>query len=450
MIRRLMSGTAGIAIILFAAVPKAHATDGHFLHGVGAINAAMGGAGIAAPVSVLGAFYLNPAGLMAFDGTRIEFSMEMFKADRSVASAAGPFSGSTASVSDWVPIPAFGGTYKLNSERVVLGISGLGIGGFGVDYPGSNQPTNGGDNPVLFPQGIAGQGGFGQVFSNYQLLNVTPSVAWAATEKLWLGASFKFGWASLAVIPGPFAAPDFDPGTGTLFYPQAGAADGAFGYGFSGGLLYHVNDMIALGGSYTTEQSFSSFQWNSTHANPNLANFGEPRTIEFQLNVPAVAGAGIAVQALPSLLLTGDFKYYFYEDTEGFKVPASGVFNPDFSVAGFGWENIYSIATGLKLDVSPLVALYGGYNYSQNPVPDQLAMINVPAPAIVQNHATVGLGIRPTRHLEITLGYYRAFENSGTGQLLSPAGPVPNTSVTNTLKEDSVQLMFSYGSRGQI
>jgi len=441
---------AAIAIILFAAVPKAHATDGHFLHGVGAINAAMGGAGIAAPVSILGAFYLNPAGLMAFDGTRMEFSMEMFKADRSVASEFGPFSGSTTSVSDWVPIPAFGGTYKLNSERVVLGISGLGIGGFGVDYPADNQPTNGGDNPILFPQGVAGQGGFGQVFSNYSLLNVTPSVAWAATDKLWLGASFKFGWASLAVIPAPFAAPDFDQGTGTLFYPQAGASDGAFGYGFSAGLLYHVNDMIALGGSYTTEQEFSSFQWNSTHANPNLANFGEPRTIEFQLNVPAVAGAGIAVQALPSLLLTGDFKYYFYEDTQGFGVPVTGPFLADGSVAGFAWTNIYSIATGLKFDVSPLVALYGGYNYSQNPIPDEWSMINVPAPAIVQNHATLGVGIRPTRHLEITLGYYRAFKNSGTGPIYDSSGPISGSSVTNTLEEDSIQLMFSYVSRGQI
>ena len=147
-------------------------------------------------------------------------------------------------------------------------------------------------------------------------------------------------------------------------------------------------------------------------------------------------------------MLTGDFKYYFYEDTEGFKAPANP-FNPDGSVAGFGWNNIYSIATGLKFDVSPLVALYGGYNYTQNPVPDEFSMINVPAPAIVQNHATLGLGIRPTRHLEITLGYYRAFENSGTGTFLSPAGEITGTSVTNTLKEGSIQWMFSYVSPGR-
>jgi long-chain fatty acid transport protein len=445
MIRRHLSGMGLVGLLLLASAPTAEATDGHFLHGVGAINAAMGGAGIAAPASLLGTFALNPAGLMAFDGTRMEFSMEAFKADRSVASSAGPFSGSTTSVSDWVPIPAFGATYKLSSERVVLGLGGLGIGGFGVDYPAEQNPPNG-TNPILFPQ----PNGFGQVYSNYSLLKVTPSVAWEATEKLWLGAAVNIDWAQLAIIPAPVAAPDFDSGSGTAYFPQAGAADGAFGYGFQLGLLYNVNDMIALGASYASEQWFSSFEWNSTHANPNLANFGEPRTIKFKLNAPAIAGAGIGVQALPSLLLTGDFKYYFYESTPGFELQGSSPFNADGSVSGFAWQNIYSIATGLKFDASSLFALYGGYNYSQNPIPDEWSMINVPAPAVVQHHATFGVGIRPTRHLEITVGYYHVFENSGSGPIYGPSGPVPGSSVTNTMHEDSIQPQFSYVTRGQI
>jgi len=436
---------AFIGVLLVTVTPSARATDGHFLHGVGAINSAMGGAGIAAPVSILGTFALNPAGLMAFDGVRMEFSMEAFRADRSVASSAGPFAGSTTSVSDWVPIPAFGATYKLPSERVVLGLGGLGVGGFGVDYPASQNPPAG-SNPILFPQ----PNGFGQVYSNYSLLKITPSVSWAASEKFWLGASINIDWASLAIIPAPVASPDFDSGTGTAFFPQAGASDGAFGYGFQAGLLYNANDMIALGASYASEQWFSSFQWNSTHANPNLAYFGEPRVIEFKLNVPAVAGAGIGIQALPSLLLTADFKYYFYEKTPGFEVPSTGPFNPDGSVAGFAWRNIYSIATGLKFDASSAIVLYGGYNYSQNPIPDEWSMINVPAPAVVQHHATFGLGVRPTRHLEVTLGYYHVFENSGTGPIYGPTGPVPGSSVTNTMKEDSIQLQFSYVTRGGI
>jgi len=43
-----------VGLVLLGPVPRASATDGHFLHGVGAINSAMGGAGIATPESLLG------------------------------------------------------------------------------------------------------------------------------------------------------------------------------------------------------------------------------------------------------------------------------------------------------------------------------------------------------------------------------------------------------------
>ncbi|MDH3459359.1 MAG: hydrocarbon degradation protein, partial [Gemmatimonadota bacterium] len=71
----------------------------------------------------------------------------------------------------------------------------------------------------------------------------------------------------------------------------------------------------------------------------------------------------------------------------------------DGSVNGFGWSNIYSIHAGLKFWPTEQVALRGGYNYSQNPVPDSLAMVNLPAPGIVQHHVTVGAGFNLSRRL---------------------------------------------------
>jgi long-chain fatty acid transport protein len=242
--------------VLVVNVPRASATDGHFLHGIGAVNSAMGGAGISAPESLLGTFNLNPAGLMAFDGLRMEFSMEMFQANRTVSSSApspgGTLSGSTQSKKSFVPIPAFGASYRLPGDRVVLGLAGIGTGGFGVDYPASALPTAPGQsaNPILLPQ----PNGFGQVYSDYSLLKIATSVGWAVTDDLWLGAAFNIDRAALAVAPMPAAAPDFDPDTGTAFFPNAAAADGAFGLGFQVGLLYNVNDIFAFGASYTSEQ----------------------------------------------------------------------------------------------------------------------------------------------------------------------------------------------------
>ena len=81
------------ASLLAVAAPAARATDGHFLHGVGAVNSALGGIGVGAPSSLLGAFYVNPAGLATYRGTTTELGFEMFKPDRTIASSAGGQSG---------------------------------------------------------------------------------------------------------------------------------------------------------------------------------------------------------------------------------------------------------------------------------------------------------------------------------------------------------------------
>ncbi len=435
--RRLVGMVLGVALV---ATPgrRALATDGHFLHGVGAINAAMGGAGVAAPLSLLGTFYLNPAGLMAFDGTRVEFGFELFKPDRSVASTVtgGP-AGTSDSKSDWTPIPAMAWTTKLKGDRVVVGLAGLGVGGFGVDYPASTT------NPIVAPQ----PNGFGQVYSNYQFLKIVPAIAFAPTPKLWFGVAANIDWAALSVEPMPVAAPAFDPGTGTAFYSSAAAADGAFGFGFQAGVLFKPNDLVSVGASYASEQSFKDFEFNSTFANPNLSSYGTPRTIKFKLNVPAMLSGGVAVNALPNLLLTGEARRIFYEGTAGFEIPkGQGIFNPDGSVKAFGWRNITSVHAGAQYRATDRVALRGGYNWTENPIPDSLSMFNVPAPAIVQSHVTFGLGVRPSRHFEISAAYYHAFAHSGTGPLFGPSGPVGT--VTNTLSENSLLVSFSFATRG--
>jgi len=445
LLRNVLSVVAAAALLVSTS-SDARATDGHFLHGVGAVQSAMGGAGTAAATDVLGALYLNPAALMAFDGTRVELGFEMFKPARTVSSSFGSFSGSTDSKTDYVAIPAFGWSTKLNNEKIVLALGGLGIGGFGVDYPQDNT------NPILGPR----PSGFGQVFSNYTLLKVTMAAAWAVTPKFWVGGALNVDWATLTVDPAPFAAPDVSfgedgqPGTpdDQAFYSRATATDGTWGAGFQLGLFYEFNDMFSAGLSYTSQQWFDDFEWNAMYENPNnTETFGQARVLQFGLDVPAVASGGIAVQALPNLLLTGDARYIFYENTPGFDQQG---FNADGSVKGFGWKNIWVFAGGLEWRPMEKLALRGGYNYSQNPIPDSQSFFNIPAPAIVQHHATVGLGFLVTRRISIDLAYYKAFSNSITGPFVFPQGEIPQTSVTNELSESSILLAFRFATRGSL
>ena len=61
-------------------------------------------------------------------------------------------------------------------------------------------------------------------------------------------------------------------------------------------------------------------------------------------------------------------------------------------------------------------------------------------------HATFGIGYRAGSRLSLDLAYYRAFENEVSGPLLSPAGPIPGTTVTQSNESDSVvtTLGFSF------
>jgi long-chain fatty acid transport protein len=425
------------ALTLVAAPRTAVATDGHLLHGVGAVNSALGGIGIASNESILGSFFNNPAGLASFDGTNLEMGFELLKPERTVSSSFGPMSGSTTSDSDLSPIPAFGFTTKL-SNGVVIGLSGLGIGGFGVNY--TADPSN----PILMPR----PNGFGQVYSNYQLLKISPAVAWEVNEKLSVGFAANIDWQALAVDPMPIAAPDYDPGPdltpGTAddrsFYPSAAAADAVFGFGFQAGLQYKVTEKATLGLAYSSPQMFGDFEFRMTHANPNLPNYGTNRLVTFRMDVPAIYGIGLALSPSDRLHLGLDAKYVTYGSTAGFEEKG---YNPDGSVKGFGWENIAVVAAGVRLKASDRVTLRGGYNYSGNPIPDEQSMFNIPAPAIVQHHATGGIGIAITSGVELNLSAYHAFENSIEGAMYRPLA-IPGTSVKNALSETSFLMGFTF------
>lgn len=428
-----------VAAALLAVTRTASATDGHFLHGVGAINSAMGGVAVARSSSILGAFYTNPAGLANFGGTRLELGFELFRPDRTVSSSMGSFSGSTTSSSEFTPIPAFGWSRALKGDRVVLGVAGIGAGGFGVDY--HTDPTN----PILMPRPL----GFGEVFSSFQLMKIIPAVAIRATSKLHVGFAANVDWASLAVDPMPIASPAVDPGPDGIpntaddraFYSRATDADGSFGVGLQAGVQYAVTPALSLGASYVSPQRFQKFEFGAVYENPNRPDFNTPRTITFALDVPAVYGAGVAYTPSSRLTAGVDAKYITYASTRGFKL--SG-FASDGAVRGFGWNNIWSFATGVELRPMQQFTARAGYNYSGNPVPDNLTMFNMPAPAVVQHHATVGLGYEIVGGFGIDLAYYRAFKHSISGPFQSMAGPVPSSNVTSSLSESSFLIGFSY------
>lgn len=433
---RAFRSLAALALtaLAVAAFPRpAAAGNGHFLHGVGAVNSALGGAGVAFPNDALGALSLNPSLLGRLDGYQFQFSLENIDQQNAVESNVGPFSGRTEDEGDDAAVPAFGWTYHKQDSRLAFGMGFLGLAGFSVDYP--QDPTN----PILSPQPL----GFGRLYSSYQYLKIPFAVAYRASDRLSLGASLNLARATLAGDPVGFAAPDCAPTPGGLvcFFPRVDS-DSAMGRGFQVGAHFQATPAFAFGVSYTTETKFEDFEWNSTHANPLLPNFGTARKIKFELGAPAVAAVGFAWTPTAQLGVALDAKRFSYSSTPGFG--DSGIDPATGAIRGPGWEDIDVFALGIQYAATPKLTLRGGYNKSDNPIPDAQTFFSLFAPGLFEEHATAGLGYLLGEKLRLDLAYYRAFKNEGSGPLFTLSGPIPGAGVQQEIALESLLLTVSF------
>lgn len=406
------------------AAPAAWAGNGHNLHGIGAVNSSMGGAGVALPIDPLGSLLLNPALITHLDGSRFAFSAEYNtpsnSVESSVATPIGTFTGKTDEDGDPSLIPAFGFTHHKQGSRFAYGMGFLGLAGFGVDYP--QDPGN----PILAPQ----PRGFGRVYANYQLMKVPTILAWQLSDNFSFGLSLNAARASLTADPAGFANPDCSGPAGPCYFPSVNT-DSAWGFGLGVGAYWKISPAFALGASYSSETEFEDFEWNSAHANPGLANFGTAEKIKLQLNMPAMAIVGLGWTPTDRLSVALDGKWINYENTEGFK-----------DILGF--EDINVAEIGVQYKATERFALRAGYNKADNAIPAERTFLTVATPAIFEEHYTVGLGVQASEYLTLNAAYYHVPENAITGPFLGPTGPVPGTSVTTRMGMDAVIVTFDF------
>src|SRR5437867_857144 len=84
---------------------------------------------------------------------------------------------------------------------VLSGAGAFAVAGFGVNYAGSTF------NPLLTAPPPAGLG-FGPIYSDFQVLQLSPAVAYRITERLSVGVGPIVDLATLKLAPALFAAPD--------------------------------------------------------------------------------------------------------------------------------------------------------------------------------------------------------------------------------------------------
>ncbi len=395
---------------------------GHVLDAVGPVNQSMAGAGTALPLDSLGALHWNPASITGLQGSEIGFSMAAFAPDLDLASS-DPFGnyGRTSSDTDIDPMPAFGFVYSPKDSPWAYGFGGFAVAGFGVDY--SADPTN----PIL-----GRPGGFGALYSSYQMMQVNLTLACRVTDRLSLGIAPTINWSSLAVDPFPGFPPDPPAGPGLPgHYLNAAHADSRWGLGLQFGFFYEMDNDWNIGGSYKTTQWMQEYAWNSIHAD------GTAETVRFNMDYPAILSMGLGYTGLKFVDLAFDVRYIDYENTDGFSETG---FGPHGDVKGFGWSSIWTFALGAQFHVTERFHLRAGYGYNENAVPADVGFFNVPAPAIIQHHLNTGFSWDGPHGLSLAFAYHHGFHNGIRTEMVNPGDgqPIPGSTVTSSMATHSM------------
>src|SRR5207248_3125794 len=137
-----------------------------------------------------------------------------------------------------------------------VGVGLFAVGGFAVNYPSSVN------NPFLTPQPPNGVG-VGNLFAQYQILQLTPTVAYQLTEHLSVGAGLTADLATLLVDPFVFATPDDGSLDGFRTFPAGGTHSRLhWGVGFQAGLFWAPERDWGFGVSVKSPQWFETFGYN--------------------------------------------------------------------------------------------------------------------------------------------------------------------------------------------
>lgn len=427
-----------LSLLLALLCPNcAFAQFGAQLTGVGPINRSMGGASTAAPLDTLGAFQWNPATILALP-TSTDFGVEFLIPHSTLSStvnagALGPgtppatLSGSNNSGSGAFPLPEFGFVFRPEGSPLSYGLGVLTVAGFGVNYPGSFT------NPILSPPPAAGVG-VGPVYSQYVLIQVLPTVAYQATERLSIGFSPIVDIASLSVDPGIVAAPDA-AGGGFPTYPPFTHGTYQWGGGFQTGAYYKTDSHWNFGASFKSPQWFNSFQFNSEN------QVGAPRNIKVVVDAPLIASLGTSYNGFDRWLLALDVRYLDYRNTR--PVSQTG-FAPSGAVNGLGWSDVFALSTGAQYQVIDGVSVRAGYSFSTNPIGNNQSFFNITTPLVIQHSVYCGASYNITASFKVSLAYAHFFENSISGPWMSPLGPIAGTSVTSQASADSIVAGASF------
>ena len=430
---------ASIVLILMSIPGVLLATNGYFVHGVGAVNESLGGAATAGNTQdLLGSLNKNPANAGLFKGSSAAVSLGVILPDVTIDSSVDALgmSGSSDSEVDTIPLADIGFVHNDTSTPVAYYMAIFAEAGLHLDLAQSYT------NPVLFPQAGASDnplgglyGGFGGLETQMEVIRIPLGMSYQLNNKWSIGGAFAPSVSRLKFSPAAFAAPDDTNGDGIPSYPTDVNHEIAFGLGFQAGVRYQASDTLAFAFSGTSPTWFEDFEWDVTD------EAGQNREISFAIDRPLTLNLGASWELTDATLLLFDTTWINYEDTKGFDETGFGA---DGALKGLKFDNTWVVGLGVQHQLTNNFSVRVGYNYNNNPVADEVTFFSVGAPLLCEHRLAFGGSWSVTKQVTVDFGYTHAFTNSISGNMYGAGEPVPGTKVEAELELDQISLGLTY------
>lgn len=408
-----------VLIALAGLAGAAQATDGYFAHGYGMKAKGMAGAATAMSDDTFGGAN-NPAS-MAFVGDRLDLGIDLFSPRRSASrTGSGGLDASVDSNSNYFLIPEFGYNKMLN-PNLALGVTVYGNGGMNTNYPALG---GGFGNTNLL-------GGSGKLGVDLMQLIVAPTAAYKIAPDHAIGISPLLGYQR-------FKAYGLQAFTGFSSSPTNltnNGYDGSFGYGVRVGYQGKILPSLTLGAAYASKMKFQEFD-----------NYKGLFAEQGGFDIPENYNLGMAWQAAPQWLVALDYQRINYSKIASVGNPVSNLFagNP-FGAnngPGFGWADVNVWKLGVEYKYSSQWTLRAGYNHTDNPISGSdlgEVTVNILAPAVIKDHATLGLTYTLPNGSELTAAYMHAFKND-----LSAADPIFGGTDNIKMYQNSIGVAYGW------
>jgi len=303
-------------------------------------------------------------------------------------------------------------------DRLNLGVAAYGNGGMNTSYT---------RNITLFGSSNAG--------INLEQAFLSPTASYKVLDNTSLGVALNLayqrfiatGLQNFAALPGLSASPN---------QLTDNAYDWSTGVGVRVGWLTKLTPWLSLGATYQTKTWMSRF----TRYQGLFAGQGS-------FDIPENYAFGIAVKPISKLTTAVDVERIDYAGVPSvgnalLPALAQAQLGSD-NGAGFGWNNVTVEKVGVAYDLNDAWTLRAGYNHTSQPIPSSETLFNLLAPAVVQNHLTLGTTWKFATSHELSFAYTHGFENTVYGSQSIPTS-FGGGNANITLYEDSFNIAYGY------